>query len=469
MKISEKELQESLVAALARSPVPGASIAVLHDGKVTCAAAGITNVNTGVEMTPSTLAHIGSITKVLNTTLVMQLVDDGRIELDEPVIRYLPDLQLGSRAALPQITVRMLLNHTSGIDGEMLPDSGHDEEIIEKAIQRFAQLGQLHPPGAEFSYCNAGMVIAGYLVQRHRGKSWYRVMRERILEPLGMRQTATLPEEAVLHRVSVGHHIDPASGHRPTLTPFAYLPLSFAPAGSTMMMSAADLIVFAQTHMALGTGPNGVRILSERSARAMQRATVSNEGKGYTYLDMGLGWMVARDGLLNHIGGSPGVVSTLYVSPKHGFAAAALANADYGFGLTLINEFMAPWLAQLGSEQPFGAARLELPSDLMAFDPDRYVGVYEDLGTRYRVSRRADELMLSKQIKLAYYANLSTEPTPPVRLVPLDANRFVQEATSEVGGDAVPDAFRIFSFRSPGPDGFMRYLGNGLRLYRKLS
>jgi len=71
--------------------------------------------------------------------------------------RYLPDLRLGEHTAQKQITVRMLLNHTSGIDGELLPDKGHDEETIEKGITRFAELGQLFAPGTEFSYCNAAL------------------------------------------------------------------------------------------------------------------------------------------------------------------------------------------------------------------------------------------------------------------------------------------------------------------------
>jgi len=98
----------------------------------------------------------------------------------------------------------MLLNHTSGIDGELLPDKGHDEETIEKGITRFAELGQLFAPGTEFSYCNAGTVIAGYLAQQLRRNSWYSLIKERIFAPLKMNHAAALPEDAILHRAAVG-------------------------------------------------------------------------------------------------------------------------------------------------------------------------------------------------------------------------------------------------------------------------
>src|SRR5262245_60223402 len=118
MSIKQSDLQASLESALARHQVPGASIAIFQDGQVTTAAAGITNITTGVPLTTDTLMHIGSTTKPFNATLVMQLVDAGLVDLDEPVLRYLPDLRLQDRQALERITVGMLIDHTCGIDGD---------------------------------------------------------------------------------------------------------------------------------------------------------------------------------------------------------------------------------------------------------------------------------------------------------------------------------------------------------------
>jgi len=177
-------LATRLAASIQKHKVPGASAAVFRAGQWEVAAAGVTNVTTGVDVTAETVMHIGSITKVLNATLVMQLVDEGRVELAAPLKRYLPDFQVADRDATELITVEMLLNHTCGIDGEYFPDAGPDAERIEDVIPRIARQGQIHAPGAELSYCNSGAVLAGYLAQRLLGKSWYTLIEERIFEPL---------------------------------------------------------------------------------------------------------------------------------------------------------------------------------------------------------------------------------------------------------------------------------------------
>jgi CubicO group peptidase (beta-lactamase class C family) len=114
-------LASRLAASIEKHKVPGASAAVFRAGHWEVAAAGVTNVTTGVDVTAETVMHIGSITKVLNATLVMQLVDEGRVELTAPLKRYLPDFQVADRKATKLITVEMLLNHTCGIDGEYFP------------------------------------------------------------------------------------------------------------------------------------------------------------------------------------------------------------------------------------------------------------------------------------------------------------------------------------------------------------
>ena len=119
-----ENLNARLAASIEKHNVPGASAAVFRAGQWEVAAAGVTNVTTGVAVTPETLMHIGSITKLLNATLMMQLVDEGRVELSAPVKRYLPDFHVADRLIAEQITVEMLLNHTCGLDGGVLPQRG---------------------------------------------------------------------------------------------------------------------------------------------------------------------------------------------------------------------------------------------------------------------------------------------------------------------------------------------------------
>ena len=98
-------LQQSLEAARAEHRIPGMSVAIVADGELRLASTGITNVTTGVEMTTNTIAHIGSITKIFNATLVMQLVDEGKLALERPVIEYLPEFRLGDADAARSISV----------------------------------------------------------------------------------------------------------------------------------------------------------------------------------------------------------------------------------------------------------------------------------------------------------------------------------------------------------------------------
>jgi len=140
-------LASRLAASIQKHKVPGASAAVFRAGQWEVAAAGVTNVTTGVDVSTETVMHIGSITKVLNATLVMQLVDEGRVDLTASLKRYLPDFQVADRDATELITVEMLLNHTCGIEGEYFPDAGPDAERIEDVIPRIARQGQIHAPG----------------------------------------------------------------------------------------------------------------------------------------------------------------------------------------------------------------------------------------------------------------------------------------------------------------------------------
>jgi CubicO group peptidase (beta-lactamase class C family) len=463
MRVDEKDLRAALEESLPRHRVPGASVAVFSEGCVSAAAVGVTNVNTGVEMTSDTIMHIGSIAKVFNATLLMQLVDEGRVQLDEAVVRYLPNLRLRDREALNEITVKMLLNHSSGIDGPMLPDYGHDEETIEKAVKRFSELGQIHSPGTEYSYCNAATVIAGYLAQQLTTKSWYRLLRERIFEPLQMEHSATLPEEALLHRAGVGHYLARKPTEKLVSVSRMFLPLSFAPGGTSLMMSAVDLIQFTRAHMQGGIGANGARILSESSTKAMQQITVNNKDKGYTYADgIGLGWMLFKDGLLHHSGGGPGIASVLYAHPEREFAAAILTNAEFALSWNLINEMMDRWFKEAGIKSPASVVNVRSPSKHSSIDSNRYLGVYENGTNRYQVSATPDGLALSAQAKVALYDYTSLEPTPPAPLVPRDEDKFLlaSEGSNQFGG---------FAFRNVDSDGRMQHLGNSDRLYRRVS
>src|SRR6478735_2990526 len=158
--------------AVAARGVPGATIAVLKDGEIVEAAAGVLSTATQVEVTTDSVFQIGSITKVWTTTLVMQLVDDGLLDLDAPIRTYLPGFRLADDAAAGSITTRQLLSHQAGFEGDVFTDTGRGEDAIEKYVDAIAGLPQLFAPGELFSYNNAGFSVLGRLVEVLRGESW---------------------------------------------------------------------------------------------------------------------------------------------------------------------------------------------------------------------------------------------------------------------------------------------------------
>ena len=130
--------------------VPGAAIAVLKDGEVVDFAAGLLSTATKVEATPDSVFQIGSITKVWTTTLVMQLVDDGLLDIDSPIRDYMPEFRLADEASAAAITTRQLLSHSGGFEGDVFTDTGRGDDAIEKYVAALTDLPQLFTPGELF-------------------------------------------------------------------------------------------------------------------------------------------------------------------------------------------------------------------------------------------------------------------------------------------------------------------------------
>src|SRR5262245_60448818 len=171
-------IQERLDALIASFGIPGAGVAIWHDGESREFSAGVTNINTRVPVDADTLFLIGSITKTMTTTLIMQLVDRGELELDAPAKAYLPDLQLGDDDATRTVTVRQLVTHTSGIPGDYIEDFGRGDDALDRYVRSFSTIGHLHPPGTMISYSNSAFGVAGRLVERITERIWDDVLRE---------------------------------------------------------------------------------------------------------------------------------------------------------------------------------------------------------------------------------------------------------------------------------------------------
>ncbi|WP_222195428.1 serine hydrolase [Modestobacter italicus] len=441
-RLDQQHWQRRLTELAAAHGVPGASLAIRRvragrPDELVEAATGVLSRATGVEVTPDSVFQIGSITKVWTATLVMQLVDEGRLDLDAPLVEVLPELQLGDPDVAKRVTMRHLLTHTSGIDGDVFTDTGRGDDCVARYVAGLAEVPQNHPLGATFSYCNSGFVLAGRVVEVLTGQTWDAALRERVVEPLGLGHTSTLPEEAILHRAAVGH-VAPEPGADPEPVPTWMLPRSLGPAG-LVNATARDVTAFAAAHLRGGLAADGTRLLSAESAAAMQ-AHQADLPDAHTLGDSwGLGWIRhdwhgAR--LVGHDGGTFGQGAFLRVlpgeRPGEGLVVSLLTNG--GQMLDVYADVLSEVFAELaGVRLP---AALEPPAQPPTVDPARYVGEYERSSVRTEVFERDGGLVM-RQTASGAVAEATGRPVQEHALVPVSEGLFAMRAPGTRGWSAV--------------------------------
>lgn len=381
-----------LTELLWKHNIPGGSVAILENDEISTFAAGTTNIRTGQPVTPESLFLIGSITKVLTTTVLMQLVDEGEIDLHAPVANYIPDLKLSDDAATATVTVLSLLNHTNGIAGDYLDDFGRGDDAIEKYVRSLDQVPLLYPAGEAFSYSNSAFMLAGYLIERITGISWHEALQRRLLDPVGMTSTKTLPEDALRFSVGIAHRRLPSPMNGLEVGQMWKEFHAGAPAGFTPYSTPTDMVKFAQLHLLEGATPDGTRVLSSESVRAMQETTISPIPSGpFDVIGWGLGWILHNydnDLVLGHNGGS---AATLRVLRDKNFAVSVLTNAGGGVkvGQELIRTIVGE---KFGLDIPQGP---DAPYSNDQGDLSRFTGEYEHLAKLVRVTLEDDHLQFS--------------------------------------------------------------------------
>ncbi|MGW6449672.1 serine hydrolase domain-containing protein [Lentzea sp. NPDC055074] len=290
-------IARGLPELLAEHGVVGAQLAVLADGEITDVAAGVLNSATRAPVTANSLFQIASITKVWTATLVQELVNEGRLDLDRPVRDVVPGFR-------PVITPRHLLTHTSGLDGDLFHDTGSGDDAVEQFVARLAGARQLFEPGALWSYCNSGFTVLGRIVEVVRDKPFNTVLEERLAAPLGLAVATTYAQATVAH--AVGHE-----DGQPVTDPG---PESDWPAGSALAMSARDLLAFARMHLATPA----FAVMRE------PQVPVPDFGSRASW---GLGWELpgyTGGPVIGHHGSNKGLASFLRVAPERGVAVALL-------------------------------------------------------------------------------------------------------------------------------------------------
>ena len=410
-------LQQRLDDCVEERGIPGASIAVLHEGEVFTASSGVVNRETGVEVTPDSVFMIGSTTKVLTATLLMQLVDEGRVELDVPANRYLPEVNVGSEPLPDAVTVRMLLNHTSGIDGDFFINTGWNEDAIERYVARLTEVGFLHPPGKMRSYCNAAYSLVGRIIEKQRETDFCTVMRKRLFEPAGISDAVLIPEEFLRYRSAVGYDPDRETGGWKQ-TGELIGPRGTHPAGTAVAMSASSLLELARIHLRGGLASDDQRILSKAGVAEMQKP-LTGVVPVVPASQVWARFPGSGTNLYNHYGGTAGQNAWFGIIPERGFAMAVLCNSQTGaFEINLdLTPNLLRELADFEMEQP------ETPKTTQTQDTRQFIGSFERYSMDVEVFHDGTGLRITVDDHQDAELNLGPEDSYP--LVAAGINRFI--------------------------------------------
>jgi CubicO group peptidase (beta-lactamase class C family) len=318
--------------------IPGVAVGVLVDGQELYASHGVTSVDNPLPVNERTLFHLASVTKTFTATALMRLVAERQVELAAPVRRYVPELELADERATAQITVLNLLNHTAGLDWNLI-DTGEGDGSLATFVAKMAELKMIAPPGTRASYSQAGYNLAGRVVEKVTGLTFEQAVTSLVIEPLGLSNTFFELDDVMVRRFAVGHNRDEDGALR-----FAR-PWKAHRAGERgnnpgggIVSSVSDLLRWARVHLGAGDG-----VLPAEALHRMKEQTVALRGS--TLGDaFGICWFLRDvDGVrtIGHGGSGNGQFAELLIVPERDFAVVSLANA--GPDGHLFNQAVVRW------------------------------------------------------------------------------------------------------------------------------
>jgi CubicO group peptidase (beta-lactamase class C family) len=315
--------------------VSGAALALIKDGGILLEKGyGFRDLETDAPVTTATLFNIGSISKSFTALGIAQLVDQHQVDLDTPVIRYVPDLRLSDPRAMQAVTLRQLLSHTSGLP----PDEQWPRQVPptrEGIVREFATMPITAEPGARFQYCSRCVVLAAYALEQIDGQSWEAYTRTHIFVPLGMATASFGPLglEQAPDRAQPYRH-DAVSGEVPI--PWSRLQYlqSLGPAGG-IDASVDEMARYALLQLGDGT-MSGHRVVSPQMMAELHRPEIA-VGADWTTaariqnLRYALGWFTADVRgvhLVCHNGENPGFWAAIVLAPSSKAGVVILTNGE---------------------------------------------------------------------------------------------------------------------------------------------
>ena len=397
-----EEINRYVEQRMAETNMPGLALGITdRDKLLQVAAFGHADLAAGRPIEPDTLFEIGSIGKSFTNVALMQLRDEGRLDLDAPVSRYLPWFEVQSQHG--PITTHHLMTHTSGlVTGTDIGTHG----LYEAWSLRYSQPAT--PPGEYFRYSNVGYKTLGFLLEEVDGRSYQEAIQARVLDPLGMRHSHPVIGFETRRRTAVGYRnfYDDRPEHKDHgLVPALWT--EYAVGDGCQASTAGDMAIYMRMLLNGGLGPSG-RLMSEESFRLMTRRAIATTQWGGAHYGYGLILAdVECHAYLGHGGSSTGFVSGMVVDLDEGIGAVVLINGwvrSYG----AID--MAMHIVRLLRA---GLQREDMPSIPPAADPEwvsnpgDYAGTYksatDDLvvtvlqGDRLNLNWRGEDVVLQRR------------------------------------------------------------------------
>ena len=340
--VSYSEVDDYIEQQMMGEDIPGLAVVVVQgDEIVYLKGFGVTSLKDPSPVTPQTIFDLASISKSFTALGVLLLRDEGLIDLDAPVQQYLPDFQLADPRA-SEITVRQLLNQTSGLPGTFsTPLVFHQgDDAMEKMIAALSKVRLNRPPGSSFEYADMNYCLLGALIERVTGATFEDYMKQKVFVPLGMAHTTLYPDEAA--------ELGRAEGHQAmfgqVVTRNMPIYRSTLPAG-WVMSSAEDMGRWLIIHLNGGRTAEGQVIPADDIEEAHTPAVLFEENGEEVGYGMGLFTGRGPDDtlLIWHGGDTPNFTADMILLPDHQTGVVVLVNSQ----ASTIGHSIAPDVANL--------------------------------------------------------------------------------------------------------------------------
>jgi D-alanyl-D-alanine carboxypeptidase len=318
---------------LAAKGTPSASIAIVQNGRIAYLQAyGDARLDPRASAAPGMRYSIGSISKQFAATAILMLAEQGKLSLDDPVGRFVPDLTRGE-----DVTIRQVLSHTSGYQDywpqDFVPRGMSEPVSPDKILDRWARKPLDFDPGTDWQYSNTGYTVAGLIVERVSGQPLFGFLEQHVFAPLGMQSVTNVDQDKLGDNDATGY------------TRYGLGPLHVAvKEGKGWLFAACELAMTAEDLAKWDVSLIRRTLLKPESYREMESAIVLKNGLASWYgLGVSIGRRFSRR-VISHDGGVSGFISYNMVFPDDGAAVVVLTNNDAAYAASDIGQQIAPLL-----------------------------------------------------------------------------------------------------------------------------